>query len=137
MFQGDRLRHLTRSEFLRLPILAASGLGLTALVGCKRAPTAKNKDLDANGAASVDQEEEAEIKANLDKLGPEDRKVAAEQRYCPVEDKSRLGSMGVPVKVIVSDKPVFLCCKVCQKKALADPNKTLAKVKELKAKGKR
>ena len=29
---------------------------------------------------------------------------------------------------------VFVCCKGCQKKALADPDKTLAKVEELKAK---
>jgi hypothetical protein len=28
---------------------------------------------------------------------------------------------------------VFLCCKGCEKKALADPDRTLAKVKELKA----
>jgi len=42
--------------------------------------------------------------------------------------------MGVPVKVMVKDQPVFLCCKGCQKEALADPDKTLARVKELRAK---
>jgi hypothetical protein len=35
---------------------------------------------------------------------------------------------------MVKDQPVFLCCKGCQKKALADPDKTLAKVKELRDK---
>ena len=44
--------------------------------------------------------------------------------------------MGPPLKVTVKDQPVFLCCKGCQKKALADPDKTLAAVAELKAKAK-
>lgn len=34
------------------------------------------------------------------------------------------------------DQPVFLCCKSCQRKALAHPEKTLAKVDELKARAK-
>ena len=38
--------------------------------------------------------------------------------------------------LMVNGQPVFICCKSCQKKALADADKTLAKVKELKAKAK-
>jgi hypothetical protein len=79
--------------------------------------------------------QEAEIKAALAKLSEKDRKLAEEQKYCPVSEE-RLGSMGAPVKIMVKDQPVFLCCKSCEKKALADPDKTLAKVKELKAKAK-
>jgi hypothetical protein len=41
--------------------------------------------------------------------------------------------MDVPVKITVKDQPVFLCCDHCKAAALADPDKTLAKVKELKA----
>lgn len=44
--------------------------------------------------------------------------------------------MGTPVKVMVKEQPVFLCCKGCRRKALADPDRTLAKVDELKAKAK-
>jgi hypothetical protein len=51
-----------------------------------------------------------------------------------IQNEERLGGMGVPVKVLVKDQPVFLCCKSCRKEALADPDKTLAKVKGLKAK---
>jgi hypothetical protein len=40
--------------------------------------------------------------------------------------------MGKPVKVLVKGKTVFLCCKSCVTKALADPSKTLAKVEEAK-----
>ena len=79
-------------------------------------------------------DDEAKIKVNLAKLPEADRKVAEAQRYCAVEDDDRLGSMGVPVKVLIKDQPVFLCCKGCAKKANADPDKTLAKAKELKAK---
>ena len=42
--------------------------------------------------------------------------------------------MGVPVKVEVKGEPVFVCCKSCKKEAEANPDKTLAKVKELRAK---
>lgn len=78
--------------------------------------------------------DEAKIKANLAKLPEADRKLAEAQRYCAVEDDSRLGSMGVPLKVMIKDQPVFLCCKGCAKGADADPDRTLSKVKELRAK---
>jgi hypothetical protein len=76
--------------------------------------------------------EDLHIKAVLDKLDPDDRKVAEEQRFCAVETENRLGSMGKPVKVVIKEQPVFLCCKGCERRALANPNKTLAAVKKLK-----
>jgi Cu/Ag efflux protein CusF len=87
------------------------------------------------GAPGQQTREEAEVQANLAKLSPGDRQLAEAQKFCPISGE-RLGdpAMGVPVKVMVKDQPVFLCCKNCQKEALADPDKTLAKVKELKAK---
>ncbi|MHB1424952.1 MAG: hypothetical protein ACYC3I_17405 [Gemmataceae bacterium] len=74
---------------------------------------------------------EAKIKASLDKLDPADRKLAEEQKYCAVETEKRLGAMGKPIKVMVKDRPVFLCCKGCEDKAQEDPDKTLATVKKL------
>jgi len=79
-------------------------------------------------------DEEAAIAASLAKLSPEDRKLAVAQKYCPIMADNRLGSMGAPTKIMIKDKPVFLCCKGCRKKALAKPDATLAKVEELKAK---
>jgi Cu/Ag efflux protein CusF len=89
----------------------------------------------SSGTAAKESKEEAEIKANLAKLAVEDRQVAEAQKLCPITEE-RLGdpSMGTPFKVTVKDRTVFLCCKSCEKKALADPDKTLAKVNELKAK---
>jgi len=77
--------------------------------------------------------EEDKVKASLAKLDPEDRKLAEEQKFCAVENEHRLGSMGTPHKVVIDGQAVFLCCKGCEKQALADPGQTLAKVKELHA----
>jgi Cu(I)/Ag(I) efflux system membrane fusion protein len=75
--------------------------------------------------------EEAEIKANLEKLSAADRTVAEQQRRCPVTD-APLGSMGVPVKLMVEGQAVFLCCDACKDAALKDTKGTLTKVTRLK-----
>jgi hypothetical protein len=92
----------------------------------------------ALGAAKAeDKKDEAKIKKNLAKLSAKDRKAAEQQKFCVIEDENRLGAMGVPVKLTIKGQPVFLCCNDCKKEALADPDKTLAKVKELKEKNKK
>jgi hypothetical protein len=68
------------------------------------------------------------------KLSADDQELVTAQDFCAVQSKNRLGVMGVPFKVMVSGQPVFLCCDGCQEKALANPEKTLAKLKELRAK---
>jgi len=82
-------------------------------------------------------DKQAKIAANLAKLSPEDRKLTESQKFCAIQEDNRLGAMGVPVKVMVKDQPVFLCCKGCKEAALENPDKTLAKVRELKAKNAR
>lgn len=57
----------------------------------------------------------------------EDSALIAAQKTCPVMDEP-LGSMGNPIKVMVGDKPIFLCCKGCIKKIQAEPAKYLAMV---------
>jgi hypothetical protein len=68
----------------------------------------------------------------------DDKKLADAQGYCPVMPDTQLGEMGPPVKVLVKGKDgreeaVFVCCKGCKRTALRNPDKTLAKVAELKA----
>jgi hypothetical protein len=89
----------------------------------------------APGPASAS-EEENDVRAGLGKLDAGDRKLAEAQRWCALESDNRLGSMGKPVKVTIQGQAVFLCCKGCQDSALAAPEKTLARVRELKAKAK-
>jgi hypothetical protein len=74
----------------------------------------------------------AKVKANLAKLGEEDRKLAEAQKYCAVLRNSVLGLMGKPVKVVIEGQPVFLCCPNCEEDAKADPRKTLKAAEEQK-----
>jgi hypothetical protein len=99
-----------------------------ALVGCT------DRSADKGGSPPKANAGDSKIQASLAKLSSEDRKLAEAQKWCAIEQENRLGDMGTPVKVMVKDQPVFLCCKSCQKRALADPDKTLAAVEELKAK---
>jgi len=99
-------------------------LSLAALIGCSdKAPPPHGKAVRAV---------KDEVQAERAKLGPDDRALADAQELCPVSGE-RLGSMGPPVKVWVKGHPVLLCCASCENKALADPDTTLAKVDEQKA----
>ena len=73
-----------------------------------------------------------DVEKSLAKLPPEVRKRAEAQKDCPVSGHA-LGSMDAPVEMQVEGETVFICCEHCRKSALKDPQKTLAKVKELKA----
>jgi hypothetical protein len=144
-------------------LLGVAGIGLASLgsagacPGCRQAAPTKVKDdkdkpkagccMEAaekgkgcccccavDGKGKDAKETEAEIKAARAKLSKEDLALVEAQEFCAVETDNRLGSMGTPFKVTIKGKAVFLCCKGCEKKALADPDKTLAKVKELQAK---
>ena len=76
---------------------------------------------------------DAKIAAAIAKLSEADRKLAEQQRFCAVlGESSRLGSMGVPVKVMIDGQPAFVCCAGCREDALKDPKATLSKVESLK-----
>lgn len=103
---------------------------LFILAGCSGTATDKHE---AHSATSADQpDKEADIRASLAELSPEDRQLAEAQKFCVVQADSRLGSMGKPVKLTIKDSVVFVCCKSCVRKAEADPDKTLARLAELK-----
>ena len=77
------------------------------------------------------------IAANRSKLSPEDQKFVDAQEWCVVNNEERLGGMmGVSVKLTIKGEPVFICCKSCKSEAEGNPEKTLAKLAELKAKKK-
>ena len=85
-----------------------------------------------NSGAAPQADPEQKIAANLALLDADDRALAEAQRFCAVALEGRLGSMGPPIKLTIEDQPVFLCCDGCKADALADPEKTLARVKTLK-----
>lgn len=121
-----------------LPLAALATLFGT---GCSPAPTPPGSAAGPNASASQDTGhdsarpgDDTEVRANLAKLSPEDRKLAEVQGYCAIDNDNALGSMGTPVKVMVKGEPVFVCCKGCAKDAIADPDRTLVNVSRLKAK---
>ncbi|MHB1033396.1 MAG: hypothetical protein ACYC35_03295 [Pirellulales bacterium] len=50
-----------------------------------------------------------------------DREGLAQQQTCPVTG-ARLGSMGDPIKVLVGDRPLYLCCAGCIDKVKETPD---------------
>ena len=129
--------------FCRTAFLGCFGLVIAcSLIGCSKGAKDKPSAQEAKnpaGPAKADPADEkakaeAEIKDALAKLSPEDRKLAEAQKFCAVlQTKSRLGSMDVPVKLMLKGEPVFICCDGCQKTAEADPDKTLKSAGQLKA----
>jgi hypothetical protein len=98
---------------------------LAAVTGCdsadKAAPEKNEEKKPAasatnDGESGQDREKAEKVEAALAKLSPEDQKQAKAQGVCPVS-KEPLGSMGVPIKVTVGDKSVFICCAGCEKDA--------------------
>ncbi len=105
-------------------------LALTSmLAGCREA----SKPVAPASVKTPVQDDVADERA---KLSPDERALVDAQEWCVVMTDERLGSMGPPIKVMLKDQPVFVCCKGCKKKAEADPGKSLAKLDELKAKKK-
>lgn len=94
---------------------------------------ARAEELKAGKAVAPEHgdKDEADIRAAIAKLPVEDRALAEKQKFCPVTDE-RLGSMGVPLKVMVGGTPVFVCCKSCNKELLAKPAVMLSKVEAFK-----
>ena len=68
-------------------------------------------------------------KVTLATVSEADRAGIAQQKVCPVMGV-KLGSMGAPIKVLVGDQPLYLCCEGCLGKLKSDPEKYLAKVKQ-------
>src|SRR5439155_496253 len=136
----------TPMKYTFLPMLTVAALALTGCTGntsssppkaAAAKPSAAHADHDhAKPDAKADDAANAAIAAERAKLSPEDRALAEAQEWCAVMPDDRLGCMDAPIKLMIKGQPVFLCCDGCKKKALADEDKTLAKVEELKAKAK-
>ena len=133
---------MTATTLSKVRLMFGGGAALCAAAGCGDSnPPAKKPGAtpavsvtEAPKPVAVDKTgDKDEVAAERNKLSPEDRKLVDAQEWCVIES-GRLGEMGTPIKLMVKGEPVFICCKGCQKQAEANPEKTLAKVKELKAK---
>lgn len=100
------------------PSLAAS------YFGAKRSPDADAGRRETSAAVAVPN---SEFDAELAKLSPADQTLARAQKLCPITSEP-LGSMGVPARVEVQGRTVFLCCKGCEGELRAHPQKYLPKL---------
>jgi Cu(I)/Ag(I) efflux system membrane fusion protein len=127
---GDRV--VTAGSFL---IDAESRLNPAAgaLYAAGNSSTARNVKPSTPAVERPKSDDEAQIAAGLAKLPGTDRRLAQEQRYCAVNRDNRLGAMGAPVKLVLQGEPVFLCCEGCRDGAMAQPQKTVDRVRELRA----
>ena len=112
----------------------SSGTSATLVVTASPTSTSPTKTEPTKALTAEQIAANAEVAAERAKLSPEDRKLVDAQDWCVISNDSRLGEMGAPIKLTIKGQPVFLCCKGCQKKAESDPDATLAKVADLKAK---
>ncbi len=62
-------------------------------------------------------------------LVEDDREGIARQKVCPVMGGA-LGSMGEPVKLLVDNHALYLCCRGCVRKVQEAPDTYLAKVRQ-------
>jgi hypothetical protein len=105
----------------------ASGTPSTGGASSEVNPTRASKSDSATSSSTVSAKE----LANLAKLGLADRRQAEQQRTCPITDLP-LGSMGVPYKLDLAGKSLFLCCEQCKGEVNQDPQSALLKVQKVK-----
>jgi len=100
------------------------------LAGCGQTPAPAKGTSQATGS-TAGAGAAAEIAEAIGQLSAEDQVLARAQGFCAVSEEP-LGSMGPPVKLVLNDKPVFVCCEGCNKRANANPDATVAKAEKLK-----
>ncbi len=70
-----------------------------------------------------------DVAVTLAKLADGDREAAIAQKICPVSEHA-LGSMGLPVKVDVKGREVFICCEGCRDMLVKEPEKFLTNLEK-------
>jgi Cu(I)/Ag(I) efflux system membrane fusion protein len=96
-------------------------------VGCSKSTAPTKATGQPQAAATPADDEAADIAKAIALLPEAERHVALAQKICPVGD-GPLGSMGMPYKVTVSGRDVYLCCEGCKESIEKDPDKYLAKL---------
>lgn len=106
-------------------VLCLAALGC----GAQSAPDEQATALPETPASALSEAEAEAHAAEIAKLPAGEQDAARAQAICPVSEEP-LGSMGVPVKVAVKGRDVFICCEGCRKMLERDAEKYLAKLDE-------
>jgi hypothetical protein len=100
-------------------------LGLACIACFAAAGCSKPDPADVPAEPKADSSESAATEEP--KLSDADQALADAQKVCPVTDEA-LGSMGSPIKVMLGDRAVFVCCEACIEELKANADKYLAKI---------
>jgi len=102
---------------------------LAAQSGCSKpaAPPMKAAGTEQQATQAPADDKAEEIAAAIAQLPEGERPAAEAQKNCPVGGEA-LGSMGMPYKVTVKGRDVYLCCEGCKDSIEKDPDKYLAKL---------
>lgn len=113
---------------LRFVLTIIAPLSLFLLIaGCNTEQPAQQAEAPEQFAELA--EHNAEVEAALAELPPEDRKLAEEQKLCPVSLEP-LGSMGKPIRVELGEQDLLVCCEGCVDMVKEDPERYIAKLQE-------
>ena len=129
---GDRV--VTAGSFLIDAETRLTAGASSTYFGASGGPQGTEARSAVTAAAALTEDEDAKVKAALGKLSTPDNRIAEAQEYCAISYDNRLGSMGVPVKVMLKGQPVFLCCAGCKAQAEAHPTETLQQAETSKKK---
>ena len=123
------LRHVERpkgeQDYLSAPVDLSQIRGgeLTATIKVENVPLLPHATATFTQEVFLSQAWPEVVLATLDQS---DRALIARQKVCPVTGAA-LDSMGGPVKVLVGQRPLYLCCKGCLGKVQSDPEAYLQK----------
>jgi anti-sigma factor RsiW len=135
--KAARTRMVGRRHFLLAGgALAASVLGgiLIYRTGGQKKPDNAGGDVPVVEVPLDGAHQEDAVGRNLALLSPEDRRLVEVQRVCVAAGCGNpLGAAGEPVKAVLLNEPVFLCCEQCEQWAKAHPKEAVARVHELEA----
>lgn len=110
---------------LMLSVVAA--IGIVSLTGCCQQCATPTET--PSGAAAVIPAELVEYKETIQKLPEGEWAAVYKQKICPVSGGA-LGAMGIPIKVTIEGRDVYICCESCRKPLEEDPEKYLSKIPE-------
>ncbi len=127
---GDRIT--TAGTFLLDAETRMTAGAASTYYGASGGAHSEHRSTTSTARPSMAPDDDAKVHAERAKLSLIDRPLVDAQDRCPVIKGNRLGDMGPPIRVVIDDRPVFLCCKGCVDKALARPAATLATVDQLK-----
>lgn len=68
------------------------------------------------------------VQVSVARLTEVDRPLVERQRMCPVMKDSELGSHGPPIKLMVGNQPLFVCCEGCIEEVKKNPRRYLEQV---------